>query len=196
MAVARAVTEGGGEENREAGNGKDMGGTGGSQNDKRGRIPLHQEEERGGGLLPNRAPTQTTPGIGQGGGDRKTRREMILPRRTRAAAKACLTATEGGTTTHTGQHVANNNIRLAGERWGAGPPGAGGSQGRKDTERVRCTGHLIGGRVPGSARWGGGPPTDPVQQGYVCAGGGTAPSTEEGEYLQVFTPAKAHLSLQ
>ena len=159
-------------------------------------LPCTNRKRGGEGLMPNGAPTQTTPGIGQGGGDRKTRRETILPRRTRAAAKACLTATEGGTTTHTGQHVANNNIRLAGERWGAGPPGAGGSQGRKDTERVRCTGHLIGGRVPGSARWGGGPPTDPVQQGYVCAGGGTAPSTEEGEYLQVFTPAKAHLSLQ
>ena len=39
-------------------------------------------------------------------------------------------------------------------------------------------------------------PSDATQQVYVRAGGGTAPSTEEGAGPQGFTPSRAYLSLQ
>ena len=49
-------------------------------------------------------------------------------------------------------------------------------------------GTLVGG--------GGGPSTPTTQQGFVRTRGGAAPSTEEGAYLQGFTPARAHLLLR
>ena len=57
---------------------------------------------------------------------------------------------------------------------------------------------MVGG-VPGTAGGGGGgggPPTAPTQQGFVCAGGGADPSTEDGSDLQVFTPERVHLLLR
>ena len=126
--------------------------------------------------------------------------EATPPRRPRDAASACPTAIEGGIPSRTGQCMVNYDIRSAGGRGGQAPwEGGGAPRGRKAEEPERKAHRTSQGRrvaqSSGGGR-GGGSPTTPTQQGFVHSGGGVSISTGEGADLQVFTPARAHLSLR
>ena len=94
------------------------------------------------------------------------------------------------------QHVVNNDTRSTGGRGGRTTQrGANQEEGWRYSAEGAQDSPGEAGRPTQRVGGGGHHPYAP-HKGFVHAGGGAAPSTEEGADLQGFTPAMAHLSLR
>ena len=136
-------------------------GIGGNWRNERGGSQCHCAEVRGGGGLPNGALNKHPLRTHQRGGDtsRTNKRTAVTPlKRPRAVAASHPTTAEGGTPTQMGQHVVNNDTRLAGGRGGWATRGGdsqeeevqrASAEGSQDAPgEAGCTEQQEGGGVP------------------------------------------------
>ena len=122
----------------------------------------------------NKHPLETHQRVGDT--SRTNKRTAVTPiKRPWAVAASHPTTAKGGSPTQTGQHVVNNDKRLAGGRGGWAT--RGGVLGRESpaSQRRRITGRPRGGGAPGTAIGGWSTPLATTQYVFVRAGWGAPP---------------------